>query len=422
MKRRARVPQCVGLPSEPGGHRAEATMTHRLTASRLGLARECLYPFRPDAVQDGECKTSASRLGSALHEAAQRHPEADLDAIAETWRLTAGESDTLCELYDSWAAWWPGYVGDRIERREVPFAWDTETWTARELPSNGHRDYSACKPSEIPGTVDASLLSPFVSVEINLATGELEVLDLKTGFDWISAKGHAQGAGLALSVARALGYERVKFTIARVRPEGVETNSVVLHGAELDRIALDIEGYLQRIPTAVPVPGEHCASCPAAGNCPETRALAVAVRDVREDLRGLFLGELRSDGQADRLWTGLDQLEKFATEQRARLEVYAREHGGITRSSGKRAEWVPQSRRRIKDEPAVIAVLDKRLGPEKATQLVKVKRTIPIGGVEKAAKEGAPRGKKEEAAAEIMAELESTGHVALTSYEGWRIT
>lgn len=393
---------------------------HRLTGSRLALAQWCLYWARLNAIPDHPSHTSASRTSSALHAAAEAYPQADLDAVPFIWGLTPAEEDTFLELYDSWVAWWPGYVGERIERREVPFAWDTATWTARELPSNGHRDYSACRDTEVPCTVDAQI------VEYNEQHGDagpdtLEVLDLKCSWDWISAAGHAQLAGNGLTVARALGFETVKVTIARVAPEGVETNSVVLQAQDLDLTALRIERYLQQIPNARPQPGEHCAGCPAAGNCPESRALAVAARTEREDLRGLFLGQLRSDAQADRLWTGLDQLEKFVAEQRARLVDYAREHNGITRASGKRAEWVPLSRRRIKDEPAVIERLERRFGPERAAGLIKIKRTIPIAGVEKAAKETAPRGRKGDAAAEIMAELESTGHVALSTYEGWRI-
>lgn len=392
-------------------------MMHRLTGSHLALAQQCLYWARPDAIPDHPNDSSASRVGSALHAAAHAYPQADLDALADTWRLTTAETDTFAELYDSWAAWWLGYVGDRIERREMPFAWDAATWTARGLPSTGHRDYSACSDTEVPCTVDAIL----VMHEAARCSSDLEVVDLKCSWDWISAVGHAQLAGNGLTVARALGFESVTVTIARIAPEGVETNSVVLHAQDLDLTALRIERYLQQIPDARPQPGEHCAGCPAAGNCPESRALAVAARAAREDLRGLFLGQLRSDAQADRLWTGLDQLEKFIAEQRARLVQYAREHNGIQRASGKRAEWVPLSRRRIKDEPAVIERLERRFGQERAAQLIKIKRSIPIAGVEKAAKETAPRGRKGDAAAEIMAELQSTGHVALSTYEGWRI-
>lgn len=396
-------------------------MRHRLTASRLALAAQCLYWARPDAAPDRPSESSASRLGSALHAAAHAYPEVDLDAIANRWKLTPGETDTFLELYDSWAAWWPGYVGDRIERREVPFAWDTETWTARELPSNGHRDYSACVAAEVPCTVDALLLVPRTPLAGQMLPDGpiLEVLDLKTSWDWISAEGHAQLGGCGLAVARALGYESVKVTIARVRPEGVETNSVVLSTAQLDRIALDIEGHLQRIPAAQPMPGEHCAGCPSAGNCPDTRALAVAVREMRPELQGLFLGELRSDAQADRLWTGLDQLEAFVSEQRGRLVDYAKQNGGIRRGSGKLARRADVTTRRIDaSNPAVIRKLE-AMFPGRPDALVKVKTTINVGAVEKAAKAAAPRGQKEKAAEAAMQELEITGGVKLSTYEGW---
>jgi PD-(D/E)XK nuclease superfamily protein len=403
-------------------------VAHRLTASRLALARECLWWARADAIPDRPGETAASRLGSALHAAAHAYPEVDLDATAGTWRLTPGETDTFLELYDSWAAWWPGYVGDRIERREVPFAWDTETWTARELPSNGHRDYSACRPSEVPCTVDAALMHPEWAIEPQFGQDwvpqpqSLEVLDLKTSWDYIAAEDHAQLAGNGLAVARALGFESVKVTIARIQPEGVEVNSVVLSNAQLDRTALDLELYLQRIPGAMPRPGEHCAGCPSAGNCPESRALAVALREMRPDLQGLFFGELRSDAQADRLWTGLDQLEAFVNEQRGRLVDYAKQRGGIRRSSGKIARRTDITTRKIDgSNPAVRRKLEVMF-PGRVGEIVKVKATVSVGAVEKMAMADAPRGKKSDAAEAAMTELETTGGVKLSTYEGWRVS
>lgn len=395
-------------------------MRHRLTASRLALAQECLWWAHPNAIPDRAGETPASRIGSALHAAAHAYPEANLDAIAGTWRLTPAETDTFLELYDSWAAWWPGYVGDRIERREVPYAWDTQTWEARELPKGeGHRDYSMCRDTEVPCTVDAVLIAHRDPTFAELPT--LEVVDLKTSWDWIAAEGHAQLAGCDLAVARALGYEQVKVTIARVRPEGVEVNSVVLSLPQLDRAALQLEHYLSKIPTARPQPGEHCAGCPSAGNCPETRALAVQARAEREDLRGLFLGELRTHEQAAKLYAARKPLEKLLGELNGKLIDFERKHGGIQLPSGKTARRVDETRRSIDaSNQAVLRKLE-AMFPGRLGELVKTKTTINVGAVEKAAKATVPKGKGSKAAEAAMAELETTGGVKLSTHQEWRV-
>lgn len=388
-------------------------MRHRLTASKLALAALCIYWAREDVIPDRPGDGKGSRIGCGFHEAASLHPTVDLDAIAAKWRLTDSEADSYLECFDSWLGWFRGYVGGRAMHREKPFAWDTSTWTARQLPQGEHRDYTACLPTEVPCTVDLVLLGD----------AGLEVLDYKTSWDHISAEGHAQLAGCGLAVARALGYEQVKTTIARVRPEGVEVNSVVLQADQLDRAAYRLEMFLHEIPTARPKPGEHCAGCPSAGNCPETRAMVVQAREERPELSGLFLGELRTQEQAKRLRAGLKPLEAFLSEQEHRLIAFARKHDGIELGNGKRARRAPETRRRLNPEPAVIERLVRRFGPEKAGELIRTKTTVSIGAVEKMAGEHAPQGvTKKAAAAEVMAELESTGHVALSTYEGWRVS
>jgi hypothetical protein len=92
-------------------------------------------------------------------------------------RLRPADAAALEQLVAAWRAWWVDLVGrphGQYSSASSRYAIDVVTGEARELPSNGQRDYSAATPTEICGTVD---LSPYAT-----RRRELIVLDYKTGF------------------------------------------------------------------------------------------------------------------------------------------------------------------------------------------------------------------------------------------------
>src|SRR5262249_38109608 len=123
-------------------------MAHRLSASKRPLSALCLFWARGDVALPPSTAGACAALGSAfaeasedagagleecLGEAIEWREAADLDAIAERWRLAESQRDALEDLHATWRAWWPTFSAGRSWRFEVPFAYDTAKGTAREV-------------------------------------------------------------------------------------------------------------------------------------------------------------------------------------------------------------------------------------------------------------------------------------------------
>lgn len=301
-------------------------MRHHLSASRIGVARRCLWWARPDVVLPERETTEASELGTALHEAAEEHAEdleedlraaaadGDIAAIAERRGLAPAKAAELRALYDAWRDWWATYSGGAPWRAEVPFAIDLATGEARELPSTGQRDYSAARETEIPGTVDVVLVEEDEAVVVDLKTGRPPK---RVSMYW------DQLLHGAIAARRVLGAERVRVVIAHVTPDGVETDKAALDGFDLDLALAELRAtFAGAIESAEPRPGPHCKGCPAAAVCPETsRALAEIAPDP--DRRRLLSGPIEDVEHARILVQGLPLLKAWIKEREKALEAFA---------------------------------------------------------------------------------------------------
>lgn len=388
---------------------------HRLSASKVALASRCLHWARPDVPEGVDRDTASRRGGSAFHECGEKHPDVDLSAVAAKWSLRAGERAKVEELYDAWREWWPEYLGARAVEREVAFAWDVASNTARRLPKRDHRDYSDCAWTEIPMTVDALIIGDGRS-EV-----QAEVLDLKTSYEDISAEEHAQLEANALAVASVLGVDEVVVTIANVSADGVRTNSARVGGFDFDAIAGRLARMVEAIPVAQPKPGSHCAAmwCPALGTCEATRVTAESLVRARPDLSAVLARGIQSHEEAYAIKAALKPAAAFLREMEQMAIAWAEEHGGIRTPDGGLLKRVPQTKRTIDASNRVLRAKMVQMFGDDAAAAIKTKETVSLDAVRRLAKAKAPRGGKARAEAEAIEALEATGGVRMSVYTKW---
>lgn len=218
-----------------------------------------------------------------MHDFLRKVPEIGRDAaLAECTH----KEYALCEAIDFDEL-------DTLQRgafaREIAFAYDSSTDSARELARNvTKRDYSRfdLKPFEIPGTADLFGL-------MSATTGK--VGDYKTGWTEVPpARFNRQLQLLAIMCARTFGLTSIVGEIIRIREDGSTWKSRWQWGMfELDEIAEDFRALHlrvakmrqlhadgERLPVVL---GEHCKYCPAMSHCPEH--LAIAKRIGTDDQR-----------------------------------------------------------------------------------------------------------------------------------------
>jgi hypothetical protein len=386
------------------------TVRHRLSGSKIALASRCLHWARPDVPSSVDNDTPGRRIGSALHELAERHPNVEIVDVATKWNLRAAEREKVEELYASWREWWPTYIDGRAFDVEVPFAWSTEAGRAHVLQRSSHRDYSACAWDWVPMTIDAVIQGDV-----------LEILDLKTSYDIISAEEHAQLEACGMCAAYHYGVDEVRLTIANVGTDGVRTNSSTIGGFDFDAIAGRLSRMVQGIPTAQPQPGGHCAEmwCPSLGTCSATLIDAAALVRLRPELGALASVDITTDEQAYRIKSALKPAAAFLKELEAKVVAYADERGGIRTPEGGMLKRVQVTKRSVDAGNARLRAKVATMLGAGAADVIKTKQTVSMGAFRRAVRAKAARGQKEKAERDAMMELETTGGVRLSSYMKW---
>jgi hypothetical protein len=269
-------------------------MHHGLTGSRTPLWHWCMFWARPDVFntlpkQEG---SGAANLGNAFHELAEGEDDepssedrvdviedllddalddlwskgaAKLSEVCQKWGLTPEQAASLRHRFDIFQEWWKEFHQHLDWQHEVPFAFDTRTGKARRLGSKAHRDYSDCKPTEIPMTLDAIAYDPKRRLVI--------VVDFKTGRETDPAHRSFQLKLGALCCSLVYHVSHAEVFMIKVSDTAVDPTM-----ARLDSI--DIQGYeaqlvdrFRRMPMAEPEPGPHCSKlrCPARSVCPAGR-------------------------------------------------------------------------------------------------------------------------------------------------------
>ena len=318
---------------------------HRYTGSRGELASHCLYWARGDIETPPRDTSTAADLGSALHEVAADEGDASVfdeledvlpelllreghvSEVAARWGLAPSSRADLELLVDAWRSWWPSFAGARPFRTEVPFAFDPSTLGARELPSNGQRDYSACVGDELPLTIDA------YAVEGD----RVIVLDLKTGRGVKRVCDHRRQLMIgALCASRVHGVSEATIVLAHVTVDGVFVDEEDIDAFDLQAEALALRDELTRIPTAEPTPGRHCTElrCPLRPWCPATtRHLPIIVERPAAALP--LVGPLNDPNAAQVLLDVLPRVEAWLDERRRALRSFVDECGAVDLGDGR---------------------------------------------------------------------------------------
>lgn len=235
-------------------------MGQRLSASRLGLARECLWSF-----------TGAVELPA---EQANRYTDAGHELASWQARLVNGDVDPgAAGTPERVLAWWVSWSDLRPEdaRAEVAMAYDPRTGRARVLGVNLGRRYAEAGllDHEIPGTADVAGRDGEVAVITDTKGGP--------GEQWIqrveAASANWQLGLLALMWTRVLGVFRARVEIHHVDESGrIRYRDIAsLDALDLARIEDDVQGIWAKLGKGKikPRAGTHCVDqyCPALQGC-----------------------------------------------------------------------------------------------------------------------------------------------------------
>ena len=234
---------------------------HRLSASRVHLARYCLHTMRGDVTLPRDEPGPAALRGTALHAAVE-------DYLRHGVLLTDTEGDpSVFRMFAAWLDWYDtqpeaGAQGDMMAGAfvtEVALMLDVGRGRARILDVPEPRRYPVHGAHEMPLTVDAVAFDEH---------GVACVTDWKTGSP---ATDHGDQL-VTCALAAALAY---RCDAARYRAVHVtEQTTYADEWTDLDALDLDahlswLRSRMAAIPGAPPVAGAHCKGhwCPLREKC-----------------------------------------------------------------------------------------------------------------------------------------------------------
>lgn len=411
---------------------------HRLTASKIRLARRCSWWARPDVELPASTSSAAADLGTALHRVAEVEADDTADTDEAFRRLVCGGSeddaardlpgvdrDALAALAAAWREWWADATSGRAARlvaldREWRAALDVDTGAGRTLPGEAPRDYSAALLSEIPGSHDLIAgrmpgpgddYSPCVVVDYKTGRGPHRLADHEDQLLHGAAASHDNGRKA----------RRVSIAVAWVTPDGVRYEERPVDGLELAIYVEELRRLLAELPTAEPRPGLHCDDfyCPARAVCPATRAALVAAEVEIEPRRRLpLVGPVRSNDQALALLTALPLLEEWIAERQRAVKVWADINGGVRSMDGRVYKARSQTRETPRlDVAGADSALAKVLG-ERTADAIEVERSTSWGKIKAAAKlAGIPQAQAER---EIREALRKAGALKVSKFDTYQ--
>lgn len=236
----------------------------RLTASSLSLASKCVYPWTSGLAWDST-SGPAAKMGTAFHSAAEHYVttgKADLDALGDEHKLQPYLRKKLAATFERWREWADQQATGEW-KCEIPFAVDPLTGDAKVIESKGPRDYSAAPDGWMTGTAD-----------VVDSSGELEVIDWKSGNYVEHPSTNPQMRVLGFAAARAFGRDRVTVRIVRTLPEMLIPLKHTFSPFVLRVIGNELRQVREAMVTdAKPSPSvDACRFCPVRAKCPESMA------------------------------------------------------------------------------------------------------------------------------------------------------
>lgn len=295
---------------------------NRLTASKLGLARHCLWPWASGIEWPQSTTSAEASLGVRFHSTAEQQVlgSTDLPVDADVAPLLAHCSKLISEL-------------QCCHCKTEQGVWYNNK-SAGLLDCSEHRDYSAAVPEALVGTAD-------LIYEDERPDGDrcLVVADWKTGQQQHlgSAVDNAQLRFFAAALYTMYDCNRlVSVALFHVTPSGLTEDIAHLDHDELCDCCFELEQLQERLASGAhdPAPGMHCTEhyCPCIAQCP---AIAKDLAVVAPDLTAAITSPQHCGELVGRLAAAQKALEHIE----AAIKAYAAERGGVPLPDGR--TWGP---------------------------------------------------------------------------------
>lgn len=373
----------------------------RLTASKIDLARRCLWPFRPDA---------GPRNQGSFAAAAGHDEHAHIERTLRT-----GDTTVRSPTHERWLREWYAdapHEGWTIER---PVAIDPRTGETRLGPEGwDHRDYAWAPGFRwLTGTPDC----------YRVDGRTLVVPDWKTGEAKHVKDPGANGQLLLLAAALAR-----HFNCTRARLELVLVNERRLWVERAEVKRLDLELFREEVVALMDgadadpqaTPGHWCRSmfCDYVGRCPATRdALVQANPAPARFIAAMHSADFQGPEHAGYQWWLVNAAEKRLAEMKLACIMWLKAepgraaplpHGGVVEMETVRRENV--------DAEIAMPVLRDLFGAQ-ADECAETKVSVTKGRIEDVAAERRMEGESKAAAKRrVLDVLRSAGALKATEY------
>ena len=323
-----------------------------ISASKIGLLRECAYWARADVEQDARTESDEAARGTTVHEA--------VDHFVKTWLRLPLEGDEGA-MFGHALAWLDNHP---CLESEVAYAWDPATDRGADLDDSqivGHRAYAdPVHWEQMRFALDLSERAIPMTLDLLEFTETGAVV-----YDWCTGRTHklAQLQMNALAVARTNGLESVRIVTLRLTPEGcTEEDMGMLDSIDFDLLASEFRLLLESVPTSLPKPGSHCTElyCPAKGSCPVTRTALAEIVPAAALTRFRFTDKIESMEHASQLLPMMKLADAYTDNVRKALQAYAVAHGDIPTTDGK--AWGKGTRKDRRFNKDLAIALLKQLG------------------------------------------------------------
>lgn len=242
-------------------------MKQRLSASKLKLARKCVFPWVSDLEWNDPPRWSGV-IGTGSHTFAETGKLPSLEMVGTDARgkernadgLTKRQVEIIRGTARQYSKWFSAQGQDLTNlKREVPFWYSPATGDWGELPRGEHRDYSAAPANAFCGTID---------MVGDPDWAPWDFADIKTGWSPDPPDKSDQMRFFAVIFRKMRSRTEVKCGILSIR----EKDYSFMPGT-IDELTLDtMEGEMRRVHLAVqkgkgPTPGNHCNVCPIKESC-----------------------------------------------------------------------------------------------------------------------------------------------------------
>jgi len=336
-------------------------MQVRLRCSELPIFMAC-----PSSAEDSSAPvkdtSEASELGQAVHEALAQmleHQEIEFAQIASKYGCDEQE---LTRLYSAGTYAWD-YISEHFEGPNV------EGYAEREIA---------------PGIV--------ITGHPDLNTTEA-VLDWKSGWRLYNPRWQLNGYGIltgaTLGVIVWLRYR--KFQVIMLMTEDEFRDRL------LEQIRLIGKQYS---------PGEHCAWCGRRDTCPaHAKHLSRCAELVQQDQAGALSRE-----DLGRLYPALKEMEAKIKAAKDFIRNDVQENGPLPLENGHELA-LHSTKKRVIDPLLAWPSLSQRLGPKTLSGCVSISLTKVEKAIKDGVPKGAPRGSKKKVIAATMSELHEAGAI-----------